>query len=65
VVLLLTSKGLSPLAVAASLIAAAIVIYVVMALRLREHMRLIAREDGARARAVVVVVRVASRLATS
>lgn len=45
--LLLNAKGLSLLAVVVSLTAAAIVIYIVMAFRLREHMRLIAREDGA------------------
>lgn len=44
--LLLNAKGLSLLAVLVSLTAAAIVIYIVMAFRLREHMRLIAREDG-------------------
>jgi hypothetical protein len=43
--LLASAKGMSWLAVVLSLTAAAIVIYAVMTFRLREHMRLIARED--------------------
>jgi hypothetical protein len=42
-VLLLSAKGLSVLAVVVSLTAAAILIYVVMTFRLREHMNLLAR----------------------
>jgi hypothetical protein len=46
--LLLGAKGLSLLAVVISLVAAALIIYVVMTFRLREHMNLIAKEnDGA------------------
>ena len=43
--LLASAKGLSWLAVGLSFAVAAIVIYAVMTVRLREHMRLIARED--------------------
>ncbi len=43
--LLASAKGLSWLAVVLSLAVATIVIYAVMTFRLREHMRLIARED--------------------
>jgi hypothetical protein len=44
--LLLSANGLSLVAVVVSLLAAALLIYVVMTFRLREHLNLVAKEDA-------------------